>query len=137
MAPILAELAAAGVVAQTVAVGHPPIMSLALAVTFCAYGLIRKQVTVFGSWYFSINEYDDILRLLQSHSIDLERLATHTFALTEAETAFRKAIAIHEQLDLAWQWPLSGRQGVSASGQSCQGRWYSAGRIQSSPALAA
>lgn len=38
-------LAAAGVVAQTIAVGHPPIMSLALAVTFCAYGLIRKQVT--------------------------------------------------------------------------------------------
>jgi len=51
--------------------------------------LIRKQLTVFGSWYFSINEYDDILRLLQSHAIDLERLATHTFALTEAETAFR------------------------------------------------
>jgi chloramphenicol-sensitive protein RarD len=38
-------LAAAGVVAQTFAVGHPPVMSLALAVTFCAYGLIRKQVT--------------------------------------------------------------------------------------------
>lgn len=37
-------LAAAGVVVQTIAVGHPPIMSLALAVTFCAYGLIRKQV---------------------------------------------------------------------------------------------
>ena len=51
--------------------------------------LIRKQLTVFGSWYFSINEYADILRLLQTHAIDLERLATHTFALTEAETAFR------------------------------------------------
>jgi len=38
-------LAAAGVAVQTVAVGHPPVMSLALAVTFCAYGLIRKQVT--------------------------------------------------------------------------------------------
>lgn len=38
-------LAAAGVVVQTIAVGHPPLMSLALAVTFCAYGLIRKQVT--------------------------------------------------------------------------------------------
>ena len=35
-----------------------------------------------------------------------------------------------EQLDLAWQWPLAGRQAVSASGQSCEGRWYSAGRIQ-------
>jgi len=37
-------LAAAGVVVQTIAVGHPPVMSLALAVTFCTYGLIRKQV---------------------------------------------------------------------------------------------
>lgn len=38
-------LAVVGVVFQTVAVGHPPVMSLALALTFCAYGLIRKQVT--------------------------------------------------------------------------------------------
>ena len=51
--------------------------------------LIRKQLTVFGSWYFGIDEYADILQLIQTHSIDLERLATHTFALEEAETAFR------------------------------------------------
>ncbi len=37
-------LAAVGVAVQTLAVGHPPILSLGLAVTFCAYGLIRKQV---------------------------------------------------------------------------------------------
>ncbi|GHA39217.1 oxidoreductase [Devosia pacifica] len=51
--------------------------------------LIRKQVTVFGSWYFGINEYQDILRTIEGHGIDLERLATHTFKLEEAETAFR------------------------------------------------
>ena len=51
--------------------------------------LIRKQVTIFGSWYFGIDEYADILSLIQTHRIDLERLATHTFALEEAETAFR------------------------------------------------
>ena len=51
--------------------------------------LIRKQLTVFGSWYFSINEYADILQAIDTHNIDLERLATHTFALQEAETAFR------------------------------------------------
>lgn len=51
--------------------------------------LIRKQVTLFGSWYFSIDEYADILQLIQTHNIDLERLATHTFPLQEAETAFR------------------------------------------------
>ncbi len=38
-------LAAVGVAFQTAAVGHPPVMSLGLAITFCAYGLIRKQVS--------------------------------------------------------------------------------------------
>ena len=51
--------------------------------------LIRKQLTVFGSWYFGIYEYSDILQVIQTHEIDLERLATHTFPLKEAETAFR------------------------------------------------
>lgn len=35
-----------------------------------------------------------------------------------------------EQLDLAWQWPLAGKRAISQSGQSCQGHWYSAGRVQ-------
>jgi D-arabinose 1-dehydrogenase-like Zn-dependent alcohol dehydrogenase len=51
--------------------------------------LIRKQVTLFGSWYFGIDEYDAILRTLIDKKIDLERLATHRFSLDEAETAFR------------------------------------------------
>ena len=51
--------------------------------------MIRKQLTVFGSWYFSINEYDDILNLIKSHNVDLERLATHTFDLKDADKAFR------------------------------------------------
>lgn len=51
--------------------------------------LIRKQLTVFGSWYFGIEEYQDILDTLVSQNIDLERLATHRYRLDEAETAFR------------------------------------------------
>lgn len=51
--------------------------------------LIRKQVTIMGSWYFGISEYDDILKIIESAKIDLEKLATHTFNLDEAETAFR------------------------------------------------
>ena len=51
--------------------------------------LIRKQLTVFGSWYFAINEYQDIVRTIRLHKVDLERLATHTFDLAEAEQAFR------------------------------------------------
>jgi L-iditol 2-dehydrogenase len=51
--------------------------------------LIRKQVTVMGSWYFGIAEYEDILKIIDAAQIDLEKLATHTFSLDEAETAFR------------------------------------------------
>jgi propanol-preferring alcohol dehydrogenase len=51
--------------------------------------LIRKQVTLIGSWYFGVNEYDEIARTIVAKKIDLERLATHRFSLDEAETAFR------------------------------------------------
>lgn len=51
--------------------------------------LIRKQLSVFGSWYFPIAEYADVLAAVRDHHIDLERLATHTFSLDEAEKAFR------------------------------------------------
>ncbi|MFI4936871.1 MAG: EamA family transporter RarD, partial [Caulobacterales bacterium] len=39
-------LAAIGVVLQTVALGHPPVIALFLAVTFTIYGVIRKRVEV-------------------------------------------------------------------------------------------
>lgn len=37
-------LASVGVVIQTIALGHLPIISLTLATSFCAYGIIRKRV---------------------------------------------------------------------------------------------
>lgn len=37
-------LALVGVVLQTIALGHPPYISLFLGCSFCAYGIIRKQV---------------------------------------------------------------------------------------------
>lgn len=51
--------------------------------------LIRKQITLIGSWYFGISEYAEIVRVTVDRKIDLERLATHRFSLDEAETAFR------------------------------------------------
>lgn len=50
--------------------------------------MLRKQITLMGSWYFGIAEYDEISRVI-ARGIDLERLVTHTFPLEEAETAFR------------------------------------------------
>jgi LPS-assembly protein len=43
-----------------------------------------------------------------------------------ASLAYRYTRNQSEQLDLAWQWPLTARKG---SGE-CAGRWFSAGRIQ-------
>jgi chloramphenicol-sensitive protein RarD len=37
-------LAVIGVLFQTAALGHPPFMSLALALSFCLYGVLRKQI---------------------------------------------------------------------------------------------
>lgn len=51
--------------------------------------LIRKQLTLMGSWYFGIAEYDEIAEIIVSKKIDLGMLATHTFSLDEAPEAFR------------------------------------------------
>lgn len=37
-------LAAVGVIIQTVALGHLPLVSLALAISFCGYAIVRKRV---------------------------------------------------------------------------------------------
>ncbi len=43
---IAIALAAVGVVVQAIAIGHLPIVSLGLALSFCAYAVIRKRVAV-------------------------------------------------------------------------------------------
>ncbi|MFC3341299.1 zinc-dependent alcohol dehydrogenase family protein [Paenibacillus abyssi] len=51
--------------------------------------LIRKQVTLIGSWYFPIQEFAEITDFIVRKSIPVEKLVTHKFPLSEAETAFR------------------------------------------------
>ena len=51
--------------------------------------LIRKQISVIGSWYFPIQEFDEITEFIVRKNLPVERLVTHKFRLEEAETAFR------------------------------------------------
>lgn len=51
--------------------------------------LIRKQVTLIGSWYFPIQEFPEITEFILRKEIPVEKLVTHKFPLSEAETAFR------------------------------------------------
>lgn len=49
---------------------------------------IRKQITVIGSWYFPIWEYDEIANFIIKKNLPVEKLVTHKFKLEEAEAAF-------------------------------------------------
>jgi 2-desacetyl-2-hydroxyethyl bacteriochlorophyllide A dehydrogenase len=51
--------------------------------------LIRKQITVIGSWYFPIQEFDEITEFIVRKNLPVEKLVTHQFKLDEAEKAFR------------------------------------------------
>lgn len=51
--------------------------------------LIRKQITVMGSWYFPIQEFDEIAEFIVRKNLPVEKLVTHTFKLEEAADAFR------------------------------------------------
>ncbi|XID94609.1 hypothetical protein ACF3MZ_08900 [Paenibacillaceae bacterium WGS1546] len=42
-----------------------------------------------GSWYFPIQEFEEITEFIVRKNIPVDKLITHTFRLEEAETAFR------------------------------------------------
>ncbi len=51
--------------------------------------MIRRQVTLIGSWTFNIQGQADCARFVVDHGIDVERLFTHRFKLEQAEEAYR------------------------------------------------
>ena len=66
-------LAAVGVAVQAVALGHVPVIGLTVAVTFCAYGVIRKRVQASAQTGLFV----ECLVLLPLGAVFLTWLASH------------------------------------------------------------
>lgn len=51
--------------------------------------MLRRQLTLIGSWTFSKHGQADCARFVVEHDIDVERLFTHRFKLDQAEAAYQ------------------------------------------------
>ena len=51
--------------------------------------MLRRQLTLLGSWTFSKHGQADCARFVVEHDIDVERLFTHRFKLDQAEAAYQ------------------------------------------------
>jgi threonine dehydrogenase-like Zn-dependent dehydrogenase len=51
--------------------------------------IIRRQVTLMGSWTFSKSGQDDCARFIASHSVPVEKLISHRFKLEEGVRAYQ------------------------------------------------
>lgn len=54
--------------------------------------LIRRDVTIFGSWFFHFREYPEMVELYR-RGLAVDQLVTHTWPLAEAATAYREFTA--------------------------------------------
>lgn len=51
--------------------------------------ILRRQVTIIGSWTFSTHGQEECARFIADKRVDVERLFTHQWKLSEAEEAYR------------------------------------------------
>lgn len=51
--------------------------------------LLRKQLSLFGSWTFSKNGQADCARFVSERRVDVDGLFTHSWLLEEADEAYR------------------------------------------------
>jgi len=51
--------------------------------------VIQKQLTMLGTWTFSIAEHEELHRKLVEWKLHPDKLISHTFPIDEAETAYR------------------------------------------------
>ena len=50
--------------------------------------IIRRQITMLGSWTFSKNGQDECARFISRHKVPVEKLITHRFPLADAAAAY-------------------------------------------------
>lgn len=50
---------------------------------------IRKQISVIGSWYFPVHEFQEIADFIVRKKVPVEQLITHRFSIEQAAEAFR------------------------------------------------
>jgi propanol-preferring alcohol dehydrogenase len=55
--------------------------------------LIRKGLTVFGSWHWNLNDTKKIMDTIAGNKSLIANLVTHKFPLSEAEDAFKLQIS--------------------------------------------
>ena len=53
--------------------------------------LVRRQISLYGTFASSWNSYEDAMNLIEYDKVDLEPLVTHEFPIEEADSAFRVA----------------------------------------------
>jgi threonine dehydrogenase-like Zn-dependent dehydrogenase len=51
--------------------------------------MLRRQVTIVGSWTFSLQGQADCAQFIIDHKLDVDHLFTHRFRLEEAVDAYR------------------------------------------------
>jgi threonine dehydrogenase-like Zn-dependent dehydrogenase len=51
--------------------------------------MLRRQITLMGSWTFSKTGQADCARFIAQHKLPLAKLITHRFKLDEAERAYQ------------------------------------------------
>lgn len=54
--------------------------------------LIERELTLIGSWYFALDDYPEMVKLVQS-GLPLSRIITHRFPLDRAQQAFHLFIS--------------------------------------------
>jgi threonine dehydrogenase-like Zn-dependent dehydrogenase len=58
--------------------------------------LVRKGITLYGSWAWSFDEFRQALELIGSGKVDRKPLITHTFPLDQASEAYETQLKAEE-----------------------------------------